>query len=360
MDNDFTARADTKRNEYLLLTEELFTANITGWFAGFASHFRDVCAQIRQQQECSELPPISFLEYNMLYSNFINRNYTADIFAYGEKTYFDKAQRYIRSFDISFMFVYFDKLWDNLISLKKHYIGKVSAHEVTAYMLRALPSFYSYLKSIARFAIMDCADEKAFQDVEKNEFFKVRVGGYMAKPETVFAARKNKDVDELVNWFGLYLWGTYTFGDYSGLDFAGKSFLYADFRFARFQDSTFRHTNFDGSSLTGANFRGADMEGCRFDYCSLYQTDFTGATLKNASFRKARGNAGLTDKNEWKFVGFLPISFRNADLTNADFTGADIKGADFTQSVMDGAKFDSSRQNELNLSQEQIRSVVFV
>jgi uncharacterized protein YjbI with pentapeptide repeats len=102
------------------------------------------------------------------------------------------------------------------------------------------------------------------------------------------------------------------------------------------------------------------MEGCRFDYCSLYQADFTGAALKNASFRKARGTAGLTDKNEWKFAGFLPISFRNADLTNADFTGADIKGADFTQSVMDGAKFDSRRQNELDLSQEQIKSVVFV
>ena len=215
-------------------------------------------------------------------------------------------------------------------------------------------------RPLARFAIMDCAFDKAFHDIEKNEFFKVRVGGYMAKTETVYAARKNKDADELVNWFGRYLWNTYTYGDYSGLDFAGKSFLYTDFRFSRFQDSTLRHVSFDGSSLTGVCFRGADMEGCRFDYCSLYQADFTGAVLKNASFKKARGKAGLTDKNEWKFAGFLPVSFRNADLTNADFTGADIKDADFTQSVMDGAKFDSSRQNELNLSQEQIRSVVFV
>jgi hypothetical protein len=74
------------------------------------------------------------------------------------------------------MFVYFDKLWDDLISLKKRYTGKVSAQEVTAYMLGALPSFYSYLKSIAHFAIMDCAFDKAFHDIEKNEFFKVRVG----------------------------------------------------------------------------------------------------------------------------------------------------------------------------------------
>ena len=360
MDDDFINRANTKRNEYLLMTEELFTANKTGWLASFASHFQDVCAQIHQQQERSELPPISFLEYTMLYTNFINRNYTADIFAYGEKTYFDKTQRYIGSFDISFMFVYFNKLWDDLISLKKRYIGKVSSQEVTAYMLGVLPDFYSYLKSIARFAIMDCSDFNAFRDVEKNEFFKVRVGSYMAKPETVYAASKNKDADELVSWFGRYLWSTYTFGDYSGLDFAGKSFLYTDFRFARFQDSTLSHVSFDGSSLTGASFRGADMEGSRFDYCSLYQVDFTGAMLKNASFKKARGNAGLTDKNEWKFAGFLPVSFRNANLANADFTGADIKGADFTQSVMNGAKFDSSMQNELDLSQEQRRSVVFV
>ena len=84
MDEDFIGRANTKRNEYLLMTDELFVANKTEWLASFASRFRDVCAQIRQLQESSELTPISFLEYTMLYSNFINRNYTADIFACGE------------------------------------------------------------------------------------------------------------------------------------------------------------------------------------------------------------------------------------------------------------------------------------
>ena len=82
---------------------------------------------------------------------------------------------------------------DNDFIYRANTIGSVSAQEVTAYMLGALPGFYSYLKIIARFAIMDCAFDKAFHDVEKNEFFKVRVGGYMAKPETVYTARKNKD-----------------------------------------------------------------------------------------------------------------------------------------------------------------------
>ena len=275
----------------------------------------------------------------MLYSNFISRNYIADIFAYGEKSYSDKAQRYLGCFDASFLFVYFDKLWDDLIVLKKRYPGKVSAQEATAFVLGALPSFYSYLINIARFAIMDCADNKAFADIAKNGLFKVRVGNYMAKTETVYAVRQDKDADELVSWFDQHLINKYTFGDYSGLDFSGKSFLYTDFRFARFQNSMLSRAVFDGSSLTGANFRGANLDGCRLDYCAMYEADFAGAALKNASIRNVRAKAGLTNEDEWKFVGFLPLSFRYANLTNADFTDASLTGADFTGAILEGADF---------------------
>ena len=58
--------------------------------------------------------------------------------------------------------------------------------------------------------------------------------------------------------------------------------------------------------------------------------------------------AGLTDKKKWKFVGFLPVSFRNANLTAADFTGADLTGADFSGAVLTNAVFTDAILENVN------------
>ena len=342
MHEDFTTQINNMRNEYLLKTEELFVANKNRWFADFSGHFRDICIKIRKWQDESVLPAISYLEYTMLYSNFINRRYVADIFVYGDKSYLDKSQRWIGAYDISFLFVYFNELWDKLLSERKYYVGKVSAREITYFMLRALSDFYSYLTSIIRFTILSFADESPIANIDKNESFIANVGDYMAKTEPVYKEKKYKDAKKLIDWFGEQLYSKYIFGDYAGLDFSEKVFSNTDLRFARFSGAALKDTNLGGSSLIGANFRNADMERCRLDNCTIKEADFSNATLKNASFRYTRAKVGLTNEKEWEFVGFLPTIFRNADLTNADFTGADLTGADFSGAVLIGANFNNA------------------
>ena len=81
------------------------------------------------------------------------------------------------------------------------------------------------------------------------------------------------------------------------------------------------------------------MENCCLDNCSVYEADFSFATLINASFIKARGRAGLPNPEKWQHVWFLSVNFRYSDLTNVNFTGADLSGADFTGAVLAGADF---------------------
>ena len=365
MHPDFLTLAQTKRNASLLKTEDLFTSNKSSWFTAFARHFTQTCTQIQlmqKTQSASALPPISYLDYTMLYTNIINRNYTADIFAYGEKCYLDKNQRYIGEYDISFLFVYFDHLWSDLLSLKRRYLGKVTSREITAFMLQTLPDFYSYLANIARFAIAECTDASPLNDIEKNETFMINVGDYMSKTETVYAAQKNKDAESLAEWFYEQNDRVYVFGDYSYLDFAGKTFTDTDFRYSQFRYSTLNNTSFAGSSLIGANFRHAQMQNCRLDYCSLYEADFSFAMLKNASFANTYAKTGLLDNKDWKFVGFLPALFRHTDLSGAnfsganlsgaDFSGANLAGADFSGAILSGAIFDADVDISLTLEQK--------
>ena len=352
MNEDFISRANVKRNVCLMKTEELFLTNKRKWRADFGEHFQYICSQIQKRQNELALFAVSYLEYTMLFTHFINRHYISDIFVYGEETYLDKKQRFIGSYNISFLFVYFDNLWEDLLNLRKMYVGKISAQEITAFMIQTLPAFYSYLTSIARTAITESINKSPFIDIDKNERFVVNVGDYMAKTETVHEEKKNKNAEKLTQWFNKQIYGMYIFGDYTSLDFSGKTFTFKDFRYARFSGSILNGTNFEGSSLIGVNFRNANMERCCLDYCSIYEADFSNSIMISASFRNARAKVGLINDKEWKFVGFLPASFRNADLTNADFSGADLTGADFTgailtyadftDAILDNAIFDSS------------------
>lgn len=339
MHEDFINIANTIKNESLLKTEALFVANRKTCLAVFAEHFKTICAEIQNMQEKSKMSAISYLEYTMLYTNFANRQYLAEIFAYDDEHYLDVGLRTVGTYDITFLFVYFEELWEKLLIVRKRFPGQITSQEVTSFMLESLPDFYSYLINIARFAIADCVDTEPFVSIIKGDIFMICVGEYMAKTELVFIENKNKDAKELTDWFLEELDEVYMCGDYSCLDFSAKSFDYNNYCYANFRGSSLINASLEGAMLVGTCFRNAHMEGCHLDKASINEADFSNAILKNASFINAHGRLGLPDEQNWWHVGFLPVSFRNADLTDANFKGADLTGADFSGAVLTGADF---------------------
>jgi len=339
LNTDFIGLYNNLRNENLLKTEALFVTQKKHWFADFAKHFQSICADIVKAQSETALPAISCIEYSMLYANFTDRQYRAEVWVYSDDLYLDKAQRMIGEYDISHLFIYLNELWDKLLFARKRYIGKATAQDAASLVMRAFPDFYSYLINIARFAIADMVDKEPFSDIARNEVFKINVGDYMSTIETVFIERNNKNSEVLAEWFEERYDNEYIFQDYSDLDFSGRSFAFSEFRYSQFRNTWLNNVSFEGAVLIGASFFKANMENCCLNNCSIFEVDFSHAKLKNASFINARGRAGLPNDKVWRHVGFLPVSFRNADLTNADFTGADLTGADFTGADLTGADF---------------------
>ncbi|MCL1809045.1 MAG: pentapeptide repeat-containing protein [Clostridiales bacterium] len=307
------------------------------WFSTFEKHFQAVCTDIVKAQDESVISAISHLEYAMKYTNFLNRRYVAEVWVYGDGWYLNNGQRMIGEYDVSLLFVNFDELWDKLLAERKRYIGKVSAQEVTSLMIDALPKFYSYLASIVRFAIIDCVDKKPYIDILKNDVFKVRVGDYMSKTEPVFTQKKKKDAEELADWFSERLDYDYVFEDCAGLDFSARDFSYTVLRYIQFRRAILNNANLQFCSLIGTSFYRAQLENCRLDNSAIFEADFSYANMKNSSLVSVRGRAGMQNKKHWQFVGFLPVSFKYADLTGTDFTDAKLAGADFTNANLAGA-----------------------
>jgi hypothetical protein len=61
--------------------------------------------------------------------------------------------------------------------------------------------------------------------------------------------------------------------------------------------------------------------------------------MKNANLINVYGKTGLPQEDEWQHMGFLPVNFRNAELTGANFTRAVLSGADFSGANLTGANF---------------------
>ena len=342
MHTDFIELSAVLCNENLLKTDFLFSAHQRLWCNAFGEHFQSICTEIANQQKYANLPALSRIEYNMLYTNFINRSYIAEVWVYGDKLYTDKYQQMIGEYDLSFLFIFFDELWNKLLSTRKRYVGMVRAHEVTALIIQTLPDFYSYLVSVARHTIRDLVDKQPFISIAKNEDFRVNIGEYMSCTEPVFIEKRNKNAKVLAEYFMKQLRNAYTFEDYSNLDFSGQCFTYTELRYSHFRNTCLNDSTLEGSCLIGTSFIRASMENCCMNKCSIQEADFSYANLKNACFVNACGKAGLPDKYEWRHTGFLPVSFRNANLTNTDFTGADLTGADFTDAILDGTDFTSA------------------
>ena len=133
MHTDFVNLSATTRNDALLKTEALFVDQKLKWVSDFTRHFESICAEIVRRQTESSLFATSRLEVTMLYTNFIYRRYVAEVWVYDNQRYLDKKQRLIGELDISFLFIYFNELWDKLLSARKSYAGKVTAREIASF-----------------------------------------------------------------------------------------------------------------------------------------------------------------------------------------------------------------------------------
>ena len=309
----FTERARTLLNEKLFKTEELFPGEFPRLSKKFKESFAQMCGEILRLQKDGDFGDVAYIEYTMLRTNLINKDYVSEVCIYGENWYLCKNQRAVGRFDISVLFKHFDELWQELIAIRKNYVGKVSAQEVTAFIMsEAAPKFYSYITKLCRFSILECVGQDYFKAIKKSPQFEINSGEYMAQTEAIYKENSGKDRSKILSWFADRLDYEYCFEDFSGLDFSNENLREIDCRYSDFRNTCLKNAQFKGANLTGARFCGADLEKADFSYALLYEADFSGANLKGAKFDYAGIDSENEDKNIWKRPKFMSVNFTDA------------------------------------------------
>jgi len=313
MDERFTERANALLNEKLLKTEEMFLGAFPRLQKQFRENFAQICGDIAKLQKNGDIGDAAYVEYTMLRTNLINKEYAAEVCVYGEKRYLCQYQRAVGRLDISALFKHFDELWQELIAIRKQYIGKVSAQELTAFVMQeAAPKFYTYVTVLCRFSVLDCIGQNYFGAIKRTPQFEINSGEYMAQTEAVYKENTEKDRDKILLWFAGRFEYEYCFEDFSGLDFSNENFVGIDCRYSDFRNAVLKNADFTYANLIGARFCGADLENADFGDALLYEADFTGANLKNAKIENVSLEFENQEKGVWKRPGFMAVNFTGA------------------------------------------------
>ncbi|MDE6887910.1 MAG: pentapeptide repeat-containing protein [Eubacterium sp.] len=360
MTEEFKQYADQLKNQKLFELEELYQNCLEIYAPVFQTHFRQLCETLVKLQQDGSLGAISYLEYTLLFTNLVHENATAEVRVYNDDWYFDAGQQAVGSFDLSFLFTKYQELWKDLMSCRKRFGGAVTAHETIACLLSYASQFYKYVVSAFRFSILPCIEAEPFISVRRADEFEINIGEYMAYTEAIYKECKNRTAQKTLEWFAMREEYEYTFEDFTGLDLSGADLSEIDLRYADLRRTTLTGTDFQDAMLYGTRFCSASMQGADLRYCQLHESDFTDADLTNARFSYASGYRGVPDHTNWSITGYRSISFRNANLTNADFCKTRIHDADFTGAVMTGAKIDRKRLETFALSPQQRQAIQII
>jgi len=123
--------------------------------------------------------------------------------------------------------------------------------------------------------------------------------------------------------------------DFRDKDLSDRKYDDAQLDGSNFTGATLRNASFYRASLKGAKFVDADLRQCRLQKANLTGADFTGAVMPFIAIESNMTKAtleGLDLKQTSTYgVNFQGANLRNTkgweEITNADFQGADLRGA---------------------------------
>lgn len=191
----------------------------------------------------------------------------------------------------------------------------------------------------------------------------------------VVARLDSSSVDHPANFAGQNLSGL----DLSGLDFKRANLSRAKLVGTKMMKAKMFSVNFDGASA-----RGADLSGATLDVSTMRSTDFTHATLRDASlYAVIMPGVNFTDADlsRVRIIGLAtgaifvrakldhadlgadprnqPMGVMRTDMSAADFSGADLTGANLRKAKLTRATLTGANLTGCDLSLAELSGANF-
>ncbi len=334
----------------------------------FISSFKKTCEEIKKLEETQEFK-VGFLMYNLLRTQVMQHQYNYRIYVYDENWYL-KDGIYIGELDVSFIYKYYEEMWQELLKCSKKYVLKIGVLDVEHIMLEQLQYFHKYVVGLMQFSLLDALEIEEYIALNKADVFQIQTGEFFEPCDPIHIEAQEKDSFQLKKFIEKNEKGAYYFQDFRGLEMDELMCNGSDLRYADFRESQLNRSSMMCSLLIGTKFKGCQMKEANLSVSMICEANFENADLSNANFQQAVAFVGKNEANAWKQVGFTPTSFKNSNLTQANFQGATLSSVDFTganlthtnfqDATLYGSQFTRTQLKMCEFSQKQLEQLKIV
>ncbi|WP_058485601.1 pentapeptide repeat-containing protein [Defluviitalea phaphyphila] len=359
---------DKKNFEKILELDRFCKENIEFLTDKFCEAFKKLCNKIISLQQSGEKGKISFINFQILRTDILQKKYRILITAYDKNFYLDKKPVQV-DFEMKEMFTYLNDLEEYLLKNYKQYVGKINVDDISVIIQMQVINYIRYIINISRIAIRKIKNLSYFTEIEKEEDFYISTGEYKDYSELIyFKTKQNTNIEEIRDSINGKKKGNFHFNSYTDLDLSDLDLRNINFCFSDFTNSKLSRSDMRVSYFICTDFSNCKMDFVNLNYSILHDANFENCNLYGADLIGIMG--GLTEPKEDMFYspGFSGINFAGANLSEVDFSNGDLSGADFRGAVFDNTNFTGTNLNKaifekesidkLDLSKEQLRSII--
>ena len=334
----------------------------------FYNALEELAIEIIRQQNAGEKEAVSLINFQVMRTDILFRDYKVHIQAYDKDFFLDKEPIHV-DFNAKEMFCFIDEMRDKLYAGVKRYVGKINSDDADIVVQKELTHHIRYVINFARLAIRKFIQSEHFKQIKIGDEFIISAGEYKDYSDILYSRTNNREsLEEIQEAINGKPYVEFLFRDFSGLqmqsfDLRGSNFCYSDFSGSNLSLSDMRVSYF-----INADFNKTTLGFTNLSHSLLNDANFENSNLFGAEFTKAR--AGLTKPtfDVYYSPGFNGVVFTGADLrealfTEADFSGADFRDAkfentDFTDTDLTGALFNKEDIKQLSLSDQQLKTII--
>lgn len=366
LDEFYEKEVEPRLDEMLEQLEISFQTNRHQWKQQLIPEFQNICRAAKKIQVEKSFP-IGFLMIHPLRTRLLNRDYRYQAWIYDEEWYVHEGYP-VGEVDVSFLFQYYDELWNQLQTVYSNYWGKVTEMDVEQIMLRLLDDFHVYVNELLRYSTPDAVETEEYLSLERADIFHVECGEMFEPCDVILIEDHKKRLAKVLKWLDKQEEGAYCFADFSGLVMKEIEYQTLDLRYADFRECDLTSSHLNVCMLNGTRFRYANLTHASLMISVIAGADFESANLEHANLSRCVAYMGKKFLNKWKKTGYTETSFRKANLYDVNFEnavlhGADFRGANLTQANFNGASlagsiFDKSALSQCNFTKEQRKEII--
>lgn len=173
------------RTEKIKEMEQYYLRNKEKHLIKFVEDFKKMCLKIKDMQSQGEKARIGYINYSILRTNIMEKNYEYSIDSFDKYWYFDKVEC-STTYDVYWTFKFLEEFGQEIEKKRKQYFNKIIKSDIEKIVNKEISIYDNQIKTIARIAILYAVQSEEYKEISKEDVVEIRIGEYYGISKLIY------------------------------------------------------------------------------------------------------------------------------------------------------------------------------